>query len=473
MANQKFSQLDTSAALTGVEILALAQSGVSKKSTLTAIKNFLDAATATLLNKTLTTPVINSPTGIVKGDVGLGNVDNTSDANKPVSTAQAAADTATLASAQAYAEGLVVGLWDDRGNYDASVNTFPAAGGSGTAGAVLKGDIWTVSVAGTVGGVAVATRQTLRATIDTPGQTLGNWAIGLANTDLDDAITDGVTGRAPSQNAVFDALAGKAAINNVAVDTHAATSKATPVDADEIPLADSAASFVLKRLTWANLKATLLAWLQATVFPAPGAIGGTTPAAVTTTLLTATAASAGATVEVVKAVNTGSGANTKARFAFWAAGANYVSLNGGYGASAPEMSIDINGVQTMVVLGTGISVPGALVTGANGLGYGTGSGGAVTQATSRTTGVTLNKTNGSITLVSAAGSASWQSFTVTNSTVAATDTVKVSQKSGTDLNMIHVTAVAAGSFRISFATTGGTTTEQPVFNFAVIKAVAA
>lgn len=114
-----------------------------------------------------------------------------------------------------------------------------------------------------------------------------------------------------------------------------------------------------------------------------------------------------------------------------------------------------------------------IVTGAGGIGYGTGSGGTVTQASSRTTGVTLNKTNGAITLVSAAGTATWQSFTVTNSTVAATDTIKVSQKSGTDLNMIHVTAVGAGSFRISFATTGGTTTEQPVFNFAVLKAVTA
>jgi len=43
--------------------------------------------TQTLTNKTLTSPVINTPTGIVKSDVGLGNVDNTSDANKPVSTA--------------------------------------------------------------------------------------------------------------------------------------------------------------------------------------------------------------------------------------------------------------------------------------------------------------------------------------------------------------------------------------------------
>ena len=114
-----------------------------------------------------------------------------------------------------------------------------------------------------------------------------------------------------------------------------------------------------------------------------------------------------------------------------------------------------------------------LVTGAGGLGYGTGSGGAVTQATSRTTGVTLNKTNGAITLVSAAGLATFQSFTVTNSTVAATDVVHVTQKSGTDLYQIFVTATAAGSFRITFATTGGTTTEQPVFNFAVFKAVTA
>lgn len=44
------------------------------------------AATATLTNKTLTSPVVNSPTGIVKGDVGLSNVDNTSDATKNSAT---------------------------------------------------------------------------------------------------------------------------------------------------------------------------------------------------------------------------------------------------------------------------------------------------------------------------------------------------------------------------------------------------
>jgi hypothetical protein len=105
------------------------------------------------------------------------------------------------------------------------------------------------------------------------------------------------------------------------------------------------------------------------------------------------------------------------------------------------------------------------------IGYATGTaaGGTVAQGTSRTTGVTLSTPTGAITLFSAAGSATWQSFIVTNSSVAATDVVIVSQRTGTDLYILSVTNVAAGSFRISFATTGGTTTETPVLNYTVIK----
>jgi len=124
--------------------------------------------------------------------------------------------------------------------------------------------------------------------------------------------------------------------------------------------------------------------------------------------------------------------------------------------------------------GTSLTVTGAVVsTGSAGIGYATGAGGAVTQGTSRTTGVTLNKTSGAITLYSAAGTTVATTFTVTNSTVAATDVVILSQKSGTDLYDLMVTAVAAGSFNISFRTTGGATTETPVFNFVVVKGVAA
>lgn len=82
---------------------------------------------------------------------------------------------------EAYVNSVVTGLWDDRGNYDASVNTFPSAGGSGASGAVVKGDIWTVLIGGTLGGVAVLPGDTVRALIDGPGQTAANWAIAENN----------------------------------------------------------------------------------------------------------------------------------------------------------------------------------------------------------------------------------------------------------------------------------------------------
>lgn len=120
-----------------------------------------------------------------------------------------------------------------------------------------------------------------------------------------------------------------------------------------------------------------------------------------------------------------------------------------------------------ITAGSSIKSTGATA----GIGYGTGAGGAVTQATSRTTGVTLNTVTGDITLFSAAGSATAASFTVTNSTVAVTDNILINQKSGTDLYTILITNVAAGSFKVTFFTTGGTTTEQPVFHFSVVKGV--
>jgi hypothetical protein len=109
-----------------------------------------------------------------------------------------------------------------------------------------------------------------------------------------------------------------------------------------------------------------------------------------------------------------------------------------------------------------------------GIGYSTGAGGAVTQITSRTTGVTLNTVAGAITLFTVAPTLNaWVSFTVTNSAVAATDTIVVSVKSGTNTYIACVSAVAAGSFRITFASIAGTASDAPVINFAVVKAVAA
>lgn len=65
-----------------------------------------------------------------------------------------------------------------------------------------------------------------------------------------------------SRNIDGQAFNGSADITVIAPGTHAATGKTTPVDADEIPLVDSAASNVLKKLTWANLKATAKAYFD-------------------------------------------------------------------------------------------------------------------------------------------------------------------------------------------------------------------
>lgn len=69
----------------------------------------------------------------------------------------------------------------------------------------------------------------------------------------------------------------------VAIDTHAATGKTTPVDADELPLVDSAASNGLKKLTWANLKATLKTYFDTLYAPLtqPFSLSGFYPGAPT------------------------------------------------------------------------------------------------------------------------------------------------------------------------------------------------
>lgn len=111
-------------------------------------------------------------------------------------------------------------------------------------------------------------------------------------------------------------------------------------------------------------------------------------------------------------------------------------------------------------------------------GYGgSGVGGTVTQATSRTTGVTLNKLSGQITLfasTSLAGHAS-NEFTLTNSYIDATDVVHVCFASGLTSAQygVTVTAVNAGSCKITvsnFSNTA-TATDTPVLNFVVIKGV--
>jgi hypothetical protein len=111
------------------------------------------------------------------------------------------------------------------------------------------------------------------------------------------------------------------------------------------------------------------------------------------------------------------------------------------------------------------------------IGYTSGLGGAVTQATSKSTGVTLNKPCGSITTHDAALAAAAEvAFTVTNSAVAAGDVVVVCIKSGATAGAynLQVSAVADGSFDLALGNmSAGSLSEAIVINFAVIKAAAA
>jgi hypothetical protein len=127
-----------------------------------------DAIEATYAEVTAHLANTSNPHSVTKAQVGLGSVDNTADTNKPVSTAQAAADT----------------------------------------------------------------------------------AIGSA------AASDATTKANSAQAAAIAACPAETATTIGAL-TAGATTKATPVDADVIGLSDSAASNVLKKLSWANLKTAL------------------------------------------------------------------------------------------------------------------------------------------------------------------------------------------------------------------------
>jgi hypothetical protein len=137
-------------------------------------------------------------------------------------------------------------------------------------------------------------------------------------------------------------------------------------------------------------------------------------------------------------------------------------------------NIGISGLITAIgnVIGGNILTTGAVLsTGTSGIGYASGAGSTVTQAGSRTTGVTINAITGSITLVSSTGSSAYNTFTVTNNKVLATDVIIINQKSGTDKYETYITNVSNGSFAVTFADVSGTAVEQPVLNFAVIKGV--
>jgi hypothetical protein len=107
-------------------------------------------------------------------------------------------------------------------------------------------------------------------------------------------------------------------------------------------------------------------------------------------------------------------------------------------------------------------------------GYVAGEGGTVTQATSKSTGVTLSKKCGQITMNAAALAADTTvTFTLTNTEVVATDIIILNHVSGGTAGSYLLNAQAgSGSASINVRNiTSGSLSEAIVIGFAIIKAV--
>ncbi len=208
----------------------------------------------------------------------------------------------TLAT-QAYADALVVAILKDQGNYDASGNVFPSASDTNPVVATIKkGFLWSISVPGTLGGHAVTAGDVIRALIDAPGQTDANWAItennfgyvaeNTANKSTDVNADQASNTKYSTVKSIYDWAVGLFApiitAANFGSFINGLTGKTTPVDADYIPLMDSADSNNLKKLSWANTKATLKTYFDGIYVNIASFIAGysTTATAAGTTTLT-------------------------------------------------------------------------------------------------------------------------------------------------------------------------------------------
>jgi hypothetical protein len=123
------------------------------------------------------------------------------------------------------------------------------------------------------------------------------------------------------------------------------------------------------------------------------------------------------------------------------------------------------------------SASGIFSRGTAGIGYSTGAGGTVSQLTDKSTGVTLDRITGEITLESTAAIATGGivSFVLTNSTIAVGDHVLVSHVAGGTLGEYNIVGVAGNGEATIYVknVSTGLLAEGIVLKFTVIKSVTA
>jgi hypothetical protein len=157
------------------------------------------------------------------------------------------------------------------------------------------------------------------------------------------------------------------------------------------------------------------------------------------------------------------------------AGSNFVINRYSDAGSYLGTPITVNRASGLTTLESLAISGNARISGSGGLGYTTGSGGTVTQITSKATNVTLDKTNGQIITSNSNLTASTvTTFTLNNSNIAATDTVIVHRASGGTGGsyLVWCDGVGAGTATIAIQNiTGGALAQALTLNFAIIKAV--
>lgn len=132
--------------------------------------------------------------------------------------------------------------------------------------------------------------------------------------------------------------------------------------------------------------------------------------------------------------------------------------------------------QTALDLKAPIAAPAhtGAVTTTGSYGFATGAGGTATQSPNKTSGVTVNKAHGLVTMANTAlAVATIVSHTLTNSQIAATDQVVVSHVSGGTSGAYTINAFpGAGSAVVSVRNnTAGSLSDAIVYRFTVIKGV--
>lgn len=290
-AGYKNTAVSEAATSTAQAVIALAQAGIATGQAGLATTNgaaqvVLAAAQVDLaINQAILTAADRVQTGADQLTVAADKVLVAADKDTAIAQAGIATDQAVIATAKAVLTAAdVTQTALDR--IAVAADKVTVAGDKAAAAASAGTATTQAGIATTKAGEAAASADTATAILNSKDASGGMAGLTLFKINFKNALNTFTSfftnANTAARTYTFQDRDGTIADNTdiansaTAVQIHAATDKATPVDVDELSLTDSAATFGLKKLTWANLKATLktyfdtlyandTAWVNATL----------------------------------------------------------------------------------------------------------------------------------------------------------------------------------------------------------------